>query len=579
MNQNAMRMRLFLKRIDKLLQSIPAVNTQQLIVDEHDGSNDLIERLALLHQENEFLDYEIGTKDGIIKINRLMANMMSKYIETYHVTTIGQERENSRVDMPDITSEELNLLISIVFRQPRRVTTSILCRLVSIAAKYLFLNPVQEALRETMNECGPNRDDMVIDGALEVTDNYQVDIRIHNGSDKMIEILGSLHSNQLFHNYTIELEEEVRFGTAEKMTLNMNKLIACMMSRVIRQKCITDVGKANSNIFDMRDVSVSELELLTEIVFRKHKSISEPILDRLIFIADEYEFQDCVCTKLWKTMYSREVTTGDLYIASFPNEFDPQAAIGLTILGTLVNVRQIVPLLLNGIPVMIKNNNIELSDLRWDASVMTIGRSYSVEYVEVAQRLAGLNPNAFSGGGYAPRGEATMTISRETVAHVAYDLIEYGMHLALNSMSDELTGDFNPTPEYWVDVRGDKMNARRLVPFIINSMYASFVIKEKSTGDKPSQLKPKNIKYRDNDRQWKLNEDWIQKITDTDTKLYFEIARLAFGMESRRILPETLNLYKQTLNGEKTDFYSPLQDLVSFGKWLAHNESRQFDLG
>jgi hypothetical protein len=77
----------------------------------------------------------------------------------------------------------------------------------------------------------------------------------------MIEILGSLHSDNLLHNFTIELADGVTSATAKKVTLGMNKLIACMMSGVMLRKCEAYVGNANSNSFNANDVGLSDLVL------------------------------------------------------------------------------------------------------------------------------------------------------------------------------------------------------------------------------------------------------------------------------------------------------------------------------
>jgi hypothetical protein len=435
---------------------------------------------------------------------------------------------------------------------------------------------VRVALEATMDENDmkyvnpfvPSGVDVDMDDAADEMDT-SIDIITHDKSDDMIERLGSLHSRALFHDCTVLLSGD--------NTLRMNKLIVCMMSAIIRFKCTTGIGNAQSNIFDMTDVSLPELQILTGIVFRKSTRMHASTLDTLIFIADEYEFHAFICNKLWKTMYAHELSIGQLYINRIPEGFNPQKPITLDMNGTLLNVRQIVPLLLHKIPVMVKERPIGLGSLKWNTKALINGRSYGVEYVEVAQMLAGLDPSAM-GPGYAPRGEAMFQVSRDTVAKVAYDLIEYGIALS-EKMNPVPETYFNPTPAYRVTARGIEMNARRLVPFIINSMYASFVLNERLSGDRRSSIDPQNIRHRGTDSQWTLEEPWVNEITDPDTKLYFAIARLAFAKQSPKKMPADVRaLYEQTLNGEKQGFYNPMWDLVSFGTWLAHNERSQFIL-
>jgi hypothetical protein len=582
MDMNAKHMRGVLNRIDRLLQSNPTTSKELFIVNGHEGSDDLVEWLAILHTDQQFLDYAIHTQDDMCNINRLVACMMSEYIENYHFSGIGSGISDEHLMLRDITSKELNLLIAIVFRQPTRVTKSVLRRLFSIAWQYMFWEPVRMVLGATMDDNGmkyvnPFQDDMDTDDATdgvdsdfsnEILDYSLVDIKIHNKSDDMIERLGELHLHALFHNCTVQVTGD--------NTLGMNKLMACMMSGIILAKFETDIGHTNSNTFDMKDVSLTDLQRLTDIAFRKDTSMYAPTLDRLIFIADEYDFHFSVCIKLWKTMYAHEQITEQLHISAIPEGFSPQKPIPLNMNGTLLNVRQIVPLLLNKIDVMVQGKVIGLGSLKWNARTLVNGRTYGVEYVEAAQMLAGLDPSAMHG--YAPRGMTMQYVARETVAKVAYDLIEYGKNLALNGMYPEPETYFDPRPAYPVTAHGTSMNARRLVPFIINSMYASFVIKERLDGDRRNYLNPQIIMYNGKGSRWALDDPWVKEITDPDTKLYFDIAWLAFEMRTHQMTARANALYKQTLNGEKQGFYNPMWDLISFGTWLAYHERIQFIL-
>jgi len=611
MNPNATHMSMFLKRIDDFLQSTLTLNTQPdnrkrhavkyigtqassselLIVNPHSGSDELIEMLWMLHSETHFCDYAIELKyKNLFPINRLIACMMSEFIYTQQNTHVGSIRHDINHSMPDVTSTELRLLMDVAFRKPTYVTKSTLVRLGYIADKYSFVKPVCNALQATMNEYtisdvnhvsndeGMLDDDTeMMDGDTMMTDNTpgtkepdndQVLIKQHNESSALIEKLASLHSEKTLSNYQIKL--------ADKATLDTNKLVAYAMSGIIQQKSQTSIGNATENTFNMEDVTLFELTLLMNLVFQKRQYMPEYTLGRLICIADEYEFSESVRTLLWQTMYPYEAVIGKLKIRSLPKGFNPQKAITLNIEGTPLNVRQIVPLLLNSIPVTIRTREIALDSLQWDAHLFVEGYTHSMEYVEVAQMLGGFAPCA-AHSGYVPRGTAIRSISRETVPHVAYDLIEYGKYLALNGMCADPASYFNPVPEYRISARGYSMNARRLVPFIINSMYASFVANEKLSQPR-KYPNPQNIRYYDGDSRWTLDEQWIQEITAPDIQLYFEVAKLAFGMESPRMPASSKELYNQTLTGTKTGFYSPIEDLVSFGKWLAHNERSQFVL-
>ena len=89
MDMNARHMREVLNRMDRLLQSNPATSAKLFIVKEHDGSDDLVEWLAVLHKDELFLDYVIHTQNGICNVNRLIACMMSDFIEGNNFSGVG----------------------------------------------------------------------------------------------------------------------------------------------------------------------------------------------------------------------------------------------------------------------------------------------------------------------------------------------------------------------------------------------------------------------------------------------------------------------------------------------------------
>lgn len=575
----------FLNRIDQFLHSIseqsPRTETSALLVRPYNRSNEMIEILGSLHSDQCFLDYTIHLEGGDeLRINRLVACMMSDFIYTKETSDTGREMNRDCVDMPDVTLDEIRLLIAIVFRTTPRITRSVLCRLILIADEYQFPESIRKVLEPTdhvgddtvmtdsdTNAVNPDVEMTDEDAANGGSDGGAVHLKIHNGSDDMIECLNSLCSMKKFLDYEIVLENAHILPT--------NKLVMCMMSRTIRMKCLGENGTSGSKQFNMPKVDALCLDSLIRIGLNNRVDIQMHMLDQLIDVAVEYEFIESLYMHLRTTKNPNEKNIGGVYISECPESFQPKCMC-LEINSIQINVRQIVPLLLNGVHVEVRGSVLTLESLKWNASTHPgLGFTHCMEYVEVAQQLKGLRPKAVKSS--TPKSSAYYSISHTVVPHVAYDLIAYGLALEQSGIrSQNPPRDFDPQPPYVINVRGRLMNIRRLIPFIIYAMCDSYSKYEQQSTSKKS-LEPCELCYDGKLSKWTLTE--LNVVSQPPlVKLYHDMALLSLKKNPSRLSSESVELYQEILTGHVTGFYNPIQDLISFGRWLVNNSDNAFKL-